>query len=76
MNHLKLTKANVSDFRLPFSKDRVDALTLLAAEGLHQVVLKEYPEAYPSPLFKNQSKCKVIGAKLLDYLSKNDTKTG
>ena len=33
MNHLKLRKANVSDFRPPFSKERVDALTLLAAEG-------------------------------------------
>jgi hypothetical protein len=74
MCHLKLNKANVSDFRPPFSKDRVDGLTLLAADGLNQVVLKEYPDAYPAPLFKNQSKCKVIGSKLLDYLAKKDTK--
>lgn len=53
----------------------MDALTLLAAEGLNHVVLKEYPEAYPAPLFKNQSKCKVIGTKLLDYLSKEDAKS-
>lgn len=74
MSHLKLNKASVSDFRPPFSKDRVDGLTLLAADGLNQVVLKEYPDAYPAPLFKNQSKCKVIGSKLLDYLAKRDLK--
>lgn len=52
MSHLKLNKASVSDFRPPFSRDRVDALTMLAAKGLNHVVLKEYPEAYPAPLFK------------------------
>jgi hypothetical protein len=56
-------------------KDQVDALTMLAAKGLNHVVLKEYPEAYPAPLFKNQSKCKIIGSKLLDYLSKEDAKS-
>lgn len=74
MSHLKLNRASVSEFRPPFSRERVDALTLLAAEGLNHVVLEEYPEAYPAPLFKNQSKCKVIGSKLLGYLSKEDPK--
>jgi hypothetical protein len=75
MSHLKLNRANVTDFRPPFSRDQVDALTMLAAKGLNHVVLKEYPEAYPAPLFKNQSKCRVIGSKLLDYLSKENAKS-
>ena len=74
MSHLKLNKTNISDFRPPFSKHRVDELTLLAADRLNQVVLKEYPDAYPAPLFKNQSKCKVIGTELLDLMVKKDAK--
>jgi hypothetical protein len=41
VSYLKLNRATVSDFRPPFSKDQVDALTMLAANGLDHVVLKE-----------------------------------
>lgn len=75
MSHLRLSKATVSDFHHPpFSKNRVDILTSLAAKGLNRVVMSEYPEAYAAPLFKNQSKCKIIGSKLLSYLSAEDSK--
>ena len=60
MSHPKLNRANVTDFGPPFSRDQVDALTMLAAKGVNHVVLKEYPEAYPAPLFKKSRYARFV----------------
>jgi len=72
MNHLNLVDASVNDFNLPFSKKRVNELVELATQRLIEIVFENYPEAYPAPLFKNQSKCKVLGSDLLYWLKALD----
>lgn len=68
MRFLNLNNAPVTDFRLPFKLDEVDRLTSLAANELITAVHQHYPDAYPAPLFKNLTKCRVLGDALLERL--------
>jgi hypothetical protein len=68
MSYLDINNMPVADFKPPFGKPEVNDLTRYATEGLRQIVLKHFPEAYPAPLFKNLTKCRVLGAELLKWL--------
>lgn len=68
MDYLKINTLNVTDFKPPFTKQQVAKLVALAAQQLIKIVFEYYPEAYPQPLFKNQSKCKHLGIDLSHWL--------
>ena len=66
MQHFRLSQAgNVDDFKVPFSRKKVSAIVSKFGANLIEIVYENYPEAYPQPLFKNQSKCRNLGANLL-----------
>ncbi len=69
MNHLHMNDATVDDFKPPFTREHVNELVAIATQRLIEIVFENYPEAYPQPLFKNQSKCKTLGSNLLYWLN-------
>ena len=68
MDYLNLNRLSVTDFKLPFTEDKVAELVSIAAQRLIEIVLENYPDAYPQPLFKNQSKCELLGTNLSYWL--------
>ncbi|MDQ0602286.1 hypothetical protein QF037_006631 [Streptomyces canus] len=69
MKHLKLQAVQGShNFTSPFTEERIRQTTFRAAELLVSLVSRHYPEAYPQPLFKNQTKCRDLGTRLLQEL--------
>ena len=69
MNHLHMDHTTVNDFKPPFTKAQVNELVTVATQRLIEIVLDNYPDAYPQPLFKNQSKCRTLGTNLLRWLN-------
>jgi len=72
MSYLEMNNAPVTDFKSPFTRDQVNGLVTFATKRLIEIVYESYPEAYPQPLFKNQSKCKILGTNLLYWLQTVD----
>jgi hypothetical protein len=69
MRHLGLEKVEPREgFTVPIDQDLVRSTTTAAAPHLVEIVTSDYPDAYPQPLFKNQTKCRDIGEKLLERL--------
>jgi hypothetical protein len=69
LNHLGLAPGKVKEFGQSFAEPTVRALVKKAANQLVSIVGEDFPDAYPQPLFKNQSKCRIIGSKLLSSLA-------
>jgi hypothetical protein len=72
MDYLHLNGLSVIDFKPPFTKQQVAELVSLAAKRLIEIVYENYPDAYPQPLFKNQTKCKRLGSDLSHWLKSLD----
>jgi hypothetical protein len=68
MSYLDLNNVTITDFKSPFTRDQINDLVDFAAKRLIEIFYENYPEAYPQPLFKNQSKCKMLGGNLLHWL--------
>lgn len=71
MQHLKLDELTRgrADLSLPFNKEHAGDVAAEATGHLVELVKKMYPESYPHPLFKNQTKCKALSSRLLEGLS-------
>ena len=66
MRHLEVHRAGaVKAFEVSIEKKAVEECTKQAIDALVTLVNDHYPESYPQPLFKNQTKCKTIGDELL-----------
>ena len=71
MNYLPLPqKSSPEVFTLPFSREEVQDVVTSGTETLVRLVNELHPGAYPQPLFKNQTKCKQLGQRLLKVLRK------
>lgn len=68
MSFLDVNNIPITDFKSPFNRNEVNRLTMIATMGLASAVSECFPEAYPAPLFKNLTKCRVLGERLLRYL--------
>lgn len=65
-----------SGFTDIYQNGAIDALTTAAATNLVSIVGERYPDAYPQPLFKNQTKCRDLGDRLLASLASVDSAEG
>ncbi|MFI6576460.1 AIPR family protein [Nocardiopsis sp. NPDC050513] len=73
MHFLELKKVkSTHDFNLPFTTENIRTVTEIATSQLLSIVAAHYPDSYPQPLFKNQTKCRDIGNRLIESLE--DTK--
>ena len=52
-------------FEVPFTKDQIATLTTKLMQRLVGLVAQLFSDAYPQPLFKNQTKCQILGALLM-----------
>ncbi len=69
MRHLKLAKMEKNEsFTLPIAQKDVEAAVNRTVTLLLEIVNKHYPDSYPQPLFKNQTKCRALGDSLLGRL--------
>jgi AIPR protein len=70
MAHLSSTRPRkMNAFELPYSSEEVAPVCSRATKLLVSVVNNHYPDAYPQPLFKNQTKCRELGNELLRRLA-------
>lgn len=70
MSHFKLKGLDHSEaFVFPFSKEDVQQVVRKTTALLVNIVNKMHPDAYPQPLFKNQTKCRDLGQRLLTKLA-------
>ncbi|WP_279105531.1 hypothetical protein, partial [Gordonia paraffinivorans] len=57
-----------SDFELPFDSGEIDKRANMSIDFISDVVNRKFPDAYPQPLFKNQTKCRELGPELAALL--------
>ncbi len=57
-----------SDFNIPFAEDAIDEAAKIALDVVSDVVNRKFPDAYPQPLFKNQTKCRDLGPDLAEVI--------
>jgi hypothetical protein len=73
LTHLNVKGAETADaFVLPFNQEAVRKLTRQTTAHLVELVNLNYPDSYPQPLFKNQTKCRDLGDELLKRLAASD----
>jgi hypothetical protein len=66
MQHLKLADVKAAEnFKSPFLKEKIPPLVSRCVQSLVKLVADNFPDAYPQPLFKNQTKCRELGRLLL-----------
>jgi len=70
MEYLRLrTRQEAEAFQPAVDETSVRKLAELAVAKLIALVNSDYPDSYPQPLFKNQSKCRHLGESLLEQLN-------
>lgn len=57
-----------SDFELPLDSGEIDKRANMSIDFISDVVNRKFPDAYPQPLFKNQTKCRELGPELAALL--------
>lgn len=58
-----------SDFTIPFDEAEIGSVTELTVQEMIKLVRENFADSYPQPLFKNQTKCRKLGALIAEALN-------